>query len=176
MKTTRVRYSREALLRTIRNRSAEAKQESIWQSVPLLQTRAREAAVALAAALTAIQNSDAKLLKNAALVTLGKSLQPDTTPGALTAILGLRQDITAGSLDGTSWVRSVSQAKATAGNLLGMAKATQVEEEAKRWQWVNQVLDRLAPDLDEVNIEALWRASDHSIRLSIPIDSRWHKA
>lgn len=176
MKTQNVRYSRDALLRTIRNRLIEARQESIWQTVPLFQTRASEAAVALEAILAAIEGSDANLRKTAALVTLGKSLQPESPLGAITAVLGLRQDVTAGTLDGVSWLRPIPQAKALVTNMAAIAKATHIEEEAKRWQWIEQVLDRLASNLHEVNIEALWRASEHAVHASIPINTRWHKA
>ena len=168
MKSSVVKYSHKALLRTIDNRIAEALPESIWQTIPVLQQRAKEAAEALTQARLALQEP---VLRDRALVILGRLLSPGSPKGATAAILGLRQDITSHSLDGVSFVRTLDQILELADLVSGTT-----EEDQQRWRWVAQTARQVAEaNVDEVNLAALWRDSLNAIQSSIPIDTRWHK-
>ncbi len=176
---TKQRYSQPALLRTIKNRLVEAQQDATLQTIPLLKKRAESAVPALKEALAALEGmegSDQKLLKNRALVILGRLMRPDLGQGGQAAILALRQDITAGTLDERDDTKSIQDARAFVSTVLSAAGAALLQEEIKRWEWGASMLDRLEGHVGLVNVEALWRASHYTVTSSIPFDTIVTKA
>lgn len=167
---SKTKFSRLAVLRTIKNRLAEARQESVLQVIPLLKKRAEAAIPALQQASTVILGAEEGLLKVQAMVMLGRLMQPGMDSGGQAAILGIRQDITALTLDERDDTRSPKDAALFIGAITEAATAAKNEEEIKRWQWAASVLPRLE-HLDLINMEALWRASEYAVNSSIPLDT-----
>ena len=165
----KARYSQPALLRTIKHRLAEAQQEATLQTIPLLKSRAESAVLALKEASNALQ--DPNLLKQPAMVILGRLMRPDLGQGGRAAILALRQDVLAGTLDERDDTRTISDARTFVAAIINAAAAAQNHDEVKRWEWAATALDRLEAHVEVVNVEALWRASEYAVNSSIPLDT-----
>jgi hypothetical protein len=171
---SKTRFSRNALLRTIKNRLAEAKQEAVIQNIPLLKKRAEDAVPSLQEALSAIFGAEEDLLKQQAMVILGRMMRPGMASGGQAAILGIRQDITALTLDERDDTKTPAEALAFINAVINAASAAKLDDEVKRWQWAASVLPKLE-HLDALNVEALWRASEHAVNSSIPLDAVYMK-
>jgi hypothetical protein len=171
---TKQRFSQAALLRTIKNRMVEARQQSILQTIPVLKKRAEAAVPALQGVLDAFVGVKDDLLKQQAMVTLGRMMPPGMESGGQAAILGIRQDISALTLDERDDTKTPADALLFINAIINAAAAAKNDEEVKRWEWAASVLPKLE-HLDAVNVEALWRASEYAVNSSIPFDDVYQK-